>query len=486
MSGALLRLTASALRDRVAAGDASALAVADASFERAAVVGAGPDALNIVLWHDREWSRAAAEQVDAAVIRGDAPPPLAGVPVAIKDNLATTHLATSCGSRILEGYVSPYEATAVRRLRAAGAIIVGKTNMDEFAMGSSTEHSAYGPTRNPLAPDRVPGGSSGGSAAAVAAGLAPIALGSETGGSVRQPAAFCGITGIKPTYGRVSRYGLVAFASSLDHVGVFGRTVDDAALGLQAIAGADPRDATSIDVPVPDYRAASRMSMRGMVIGCPREYFPETLDPRVRDRCAAAVDALRAAGAEVREVSLPHTALAIPAYYIVAPAEASSNLARFDGVRYGLRLTGDGLRAMYEATRSRGFGEEVTRRILLGTYVLSAGYYDAYYRKAMEVRRLIASDFAHVFASGVHALLTPTTPTPAFKLGAVSDPYEMYMSDIFTVTANLAGVPAMSVPAGHVGGLPVGAQIIAPHFGEVAMLGVAYALERALGTGGRR
>ncbi len=486
MSGALLRLTASALRDRVAAGDASALAVADASFERAAVVGAGPDALNIVLWHDREWSRAAAEQVDAAVIRGDAPPPLAGVPVAIKDNLATTHLATSCGSRILEGYVSPYEATAVRRLRAAGAIIVGKTNMDEFAMGSSTEHSAYGPTRNPLAPDRVPGGSSGGSAAAVAAGLAPIALGSETGGSVRQPAAFCGITGIKPTYGRVSRYGLVAFASSLDHVGVFGRTVDDAALGLQAIAGADPRDATSIDVPVPDYRAASRMSMRGMVIGCPREYFPNTLAPRVRDRCAAAVDALRAAGAEVREVSLPHTALAIPAYYIVAPAEASSNLARFDGVRYGLRLTGDGLRAMYEATRSRGFGEEVTRRILLGTYVLSAGYYDAYYRKAMEVRRLIASDFAHVFASGVHALLTPTTPTPAFKLGAVSDPYEMYMSDIFTVTANLAGVPAMSVPAGHVDGLPVGAQIIAPHFGEVAMLGVAYALERALGTGGRR
>ncbi len=486
MSGALLRLTASALRDRVAAGDASALAVADASFERAAVVGAGPDALNIVLWHDREWSRAAAEQVDAAVIRGDAPPPLAGVPVAIKDNLATTHLATSCGSRILEGYVSPYEATAVRRLRAAGAIIVGKTNMDEFAMGSSTEHSAYGPTRNPLAPDRVPGGSSGGSAAAVAAGLAPIALGSETGGSVRQPAALCGITGIKPTYGRVSRYGLVAFASSLDHVGVFGRTVDDAALGLQAIAGADPRDATSIDVPVPDYRAASRMSMRGMVIGCPREYFPETLDPRVRDRCAAAVDALRAAGAEVCEVSLPHTALAIPAYYIVAPAEASSNLARFDGVRYGLRLTGDGLRAMYEATRSRGFGEEVTRRILLGTYVLSAGYYDAYYRKAMEVRRLIASDFAHVFASGVHALLTPTTPTPAFKLGAVSDPYEMYMSDIFTVTANLAGVPAMSVPAGHVDGLPVGAQIIAPHFGEVAMLGVAYALERALGTGGRR
>jgi aspartyl-tRNA(Asn)/glutamyl-tRNA(Gln) amidotransferase subunit A len=303
---------------------------------------------------------------------------------------------------------------------------------------------------------------------------------------VRQPAAFCGITGIKPTYGRVSRYGLVAFASSLDHVGVFGRTVDDAALGLQAIAGADPRDATSIDAPVPDYRAATAMPMRGMVIGRPREYFPESLDPRVRATCDAALDALRSEGAEVRDVSLPHTALAIPAYYIIAPAEASSNLARFDGVRYGLRLTGDGLREMYEATRSRGFGEEVTRRILLGTYVLSAGYYDAYYRKAMEVRRLVAGDFAQAFAAGVHALLTPTTPTPAFALGAVSDPYEMYMSDIFTVTANLAGVPAMSVPAGTVDGLPVGAQIIAPHFGEPAMLGVAYAIERALGVGGVR
>ncbi len=486
MSAELLRLTAAALRDRVAAGDAAALHATDASFDRGATVGAGRDALNIVLWHDHEWARACAEAVDAAVARGTGVGALAGVPVAIKDNLATEHLATTCGSRILEGYVSPYEATAVRRLRDAGAIVVGKTNMDEFAMGSSTEHSAYGPTRNPVAPDRVPGGSSGGSAAAVAAGLVPIALGSETGGSVRQPAAFCGITGIKPTYGRVSRYGLVAFASSLDHVGVFGRTVDDAALALQAIAGPDPRDATSLDVPVPDYRAAAAASMRGVVIGRPREYFPDTLDPRVRAVCDAACDALRDAGAEIRDVSLPHTELAIPAYYIVAPAEASSNLARFDGVRYGLRLTGDSLHAMYEATRSRGFGAEVTRRILLGTYVLSAGYYDAYYRKAMEVRRLIARDFTRVFASGVHALLTPTTPTPAFPLGAVSDPYEMYMSDIFTVTANLAGVPAMSVPAGRVEGLPVGAQVIAPPFGEAAMLAVAYALERALGVGGTR
>lgn len=486
MSQQLLRLTASDLRDRIAAGDASALAATDASFARATEVKAGRDGLNIVLWHDREWSRAEAERVDSAVAAGNAVGALAGVPVVLKDNLATEHLPTSCGSRILEGYVSPYESTAARRLRAAGAVIVGKSNMDEFAMGSSTEHSAYGPTRNPLAPDRVPGGSSGGSAAAVAAGLVPIALGSETGGSVRQPAAFCGITGIKPTYGRVSRFGLVAFASSLDHVGVFGRTVDDAALGLQAIAGVDPHDATSVDIAVPDYRACAERSMRGVVIGRPVEYFPDTLDPRVRAACERSLEALRAAGAEVRDVSLPHTALAIPAYYIVAPAEASSNLARFDGVRYGLRLAGDGLRGMYEATRSRGFGAEVTRRILLGTYVLSAGYYDAYYRKAMEVRRLIAGDFTSVFASGVHALLTPTTPTPAFPIGAVSDPYEMYMSDIFTVTANLAGIPAMSVPAGFVDGLPIGAQLMAPHFGEDTMLGVAYAIERALGVGGAR
>ncbi len=484
MNQQLLRLTAADLRDRIAAGDASALAATDASFARATEVKAGRDGLNIVLWHDQEWSRAEAGRVDSAVAGGNAVGSLAGVPVVLKDNLATEHLPTTCGSRILEGYVSPYESTAARRLRAAGAVIVGKSNMDEFAMGSSTEHSAYGPTRNPLAPDRVPGGSSGGSAAAVAAGLVPIALGSETGGSVRQPAAFCGITGIKPTYGRVSRFGLVAFASSLDHVGVFGRTVDDAAMGLQAIAGVDPHDATSVDVAVPDYRACADRSMLGVVIGRPIEYFPDTLDPRVRAACDRALDALRAAGAEVRDVSLPHTALAIPAYYIVAPAEASSNLARFDGVRYGLRLAGEGLRGMYESTRSRGFGAEVTRRILLGTYVLSAGYYDAYYRKAMEVRRLIAGDFATVFASGVHALLTPTTPTPAFPIGAVSDPYEMYMSDIFTVTANLAGVPAMSVPAGFVDGLPVGAQLMAPHFGEDTMLGVAYAIERALGVGG--
>jgi aspartyl-tRNA(Asn)/glutamyl-tRNA(Gln) amidotransferase subunit A len=355
--------------------------------------------------------------------------------------------------------------------------------MDEFAMGSSTEHSAYGPTRNPVAPDRVPGGSSGGSAASVAAGIVSIALGSETGGSVRQPASFCGIVGVKPTYGRVSRFGLVAFASSLDQVGVFGTTVDDAARGLRVIAGHDVMDSTSAKLPVPDYHAvAGNADVKGMVIGLPKEYFPASLDPEIRARCDAAVERLRALGATIKEVSLPHTDLAIPVYYIVAPAEASSNLARFDGVRYGLRMQGDGLRGMYEATRSGGFGPEVTRRILLGTYVLSAGYYDAYYRKAQQVRTLIADDFRRVFDSGVDVLFTPTAPSTAFPIGAISDPYEMYLSDIFTATANLAGVPAMSQPIGRVGGLPVGGQFLASHFEEAKMFTAAYALERALGA----
>jgi aspartyl-tRNA(Asn)/glutamyl-tRNA(Gln) amidotransferase subunit A len=406
--------------------------------------------------------------------------------VVLKDNIATTALPTSCGSRILEGYVSPYDATVVTRLREAGALVIAKSNMDEFAMGSSTENSAFGPARNPLDRTRVPGGSSGGSAAAVAAGLARIALGSETGGSVRQPAAFCGVVGVKPTYGRVSRFGLVAFASSLDQIGVFGRTVDDAALGLQTIAGHDPFDSTSADLPVPDYRRAARGAMTGIVIGRPREYFPDDLDPRVRERCDAALDALAGLGAEIRDVSLPHSRLAVEVYYIIAPAEASSNLARFDGVRYGLRVAGDGLRGMYEATRSRGFGAEVTRRILLGTYVLSAGYYDAYYRKAQQVRALIARDFTNVFREGVHLLFTPTTPTTAFELGACAEPYDMYLGDIFTCTANLAGVPALSLPIGRVNGLPVGGQLIAPHFDERQLFVAAFALERALGDEAHR
>jgi aspartyl-tRNA(Asn)/glutamyl-tRNA(Gln) amidotransferase subunit A len=456
-----------------------------AALDRAAAVGAGREGLNILVAVN---PRAEDDAALSVVGRSEQELPLSGEPVAVKDNIATLDMPTTCGSRILAGYVSPFEATVVRRLRDAGAVILGKTNMDEFAMGSSTEHSAYGPTRNPVDPSRVPGGSSGGSAAAVAAGIVRMALGSETGGSVRQPASFCGVVGVKPTYGRVSRYGLVAFASSLDQVGVLGRTVDDAALALGVIAGRDPLDATSAERAVPDYRADVRRAataaapLAGVVVGRPREYFPVAMHGGVRDRCAVALDALVRLGATVRDVSMPHTDYAIPVYYIVAPAEASSNLARFDGVRYGARVSADALAAMYDATRSQGFGPEVTRRILLGTYVLSAGYYDAYYKRAQEVRALITQDFRRVFADGVHLLFTPTTPTPAFPLGAISDPYEMYLNDIFTATANLAGVPAISIPIGLADGLPVGGQIIAPHFGEGPMLAAAAALERALGA----
>jgi len=449
-------------------------AVRDA-FRRMAEVDAGPTGLNCILWSDEPYALADAATVDALPSAGA----LAGIPFVAKDNIATTHLATTCGSRILEGYVSPYEATVITRLREAGAVLVGKTNCDEFAMGSSNENSAYGPVLNPIDRSRVPGGSSGGSAASVAAGIVRIALGSETGGSVRQPASYCGIVGVKPTYGRVSRFGLVAFASSLDQVGVFGTTVSDAALALEVIAGRDPRDATSVDTPVDSYRAARTKDLAGVVIGRPREYFPSSLDPSILRLCDDALDALRARGATVRDVSLPHTDLAIPVYYIIAPAEASSNLARFDGVRYGLRINAKGLREMYDSTRTRGFGAEVTRRILLGTYVLSAGYYDAYYRKAQQVRTLIAKDFRDVFDSGVHLLFTPTTPTVAFEFGAKSDPYEMYLNDIFTATANLAGVPAISVPIGDVEGLPAGGQLIARHFDEQTMFRGAFALEAA-------
>ncbi len=416
--------------------------------------------------------------------------PLAGVPVAIKDNLATTTLPTTCASRVLEGYVSPFESTAVRRLREAGAVVIGKTNMDEFAMGSSTENSAYGPTRNPLDRNRVPGGSSGGSAAAVASGVVRIALGSETGGSVRQPASFCGIVGIKPTYGRVSRYGLVAYASSLDHVGVFGTTVPEAAACLEVIAGLDPLDSTSAALPVPSMVPADaclgERSLTGLVIGRPREYYPDSLDPRTAALCDRALSSLASLGAQIRDVSLPSTELAIPVYYIIAPAEASSNLARYDGVRYGVRAEAGDILSLYERSRSRGFGHEVTRRILLGTYVLSAGYHDAYYKRAQAVRALISRELREVFASGVNLLFTPTTPTPAFRLGEFSSPYDMYLADIFTVTANLAGIPAMSQPIGTVEGLPVGGQFMAPHFAEPMMLRAAAALERELSDHDRK
>ena len=486
MSGvAGLSSRAARLRDRIVEGSVTPMDAVSDALDRALAPGGSGEGLNAVLWTDRAASLAEASRAAATVAGGTSPGALHGVPVMVKDNIATIALPTTCGSRMLAGYVSPFEATAVRCLRNAGAIVVGKTNCDEFAMGSSTEYSAWGPTRNPIDRSRVPGGSSGGSAAAVAAGLVPIALGSETGGSVRQPAAFCGIVGVKPTYGRVSRWGLVAFASSLDHIGVLGATVDDAALGLEIIAGRDPLDSTSVRVPVPPLRAQTMTSIKGMVIGRPREYFPESLDPRIAAHCDRALDILRGLGATVRDVSLPHSRLAIEVYYIIAPAEASANLARFDGVRYGMRIEGDGLEAMYEVTRAGGFGPEVTRRILLGTYVLSAGHYDAYYQKAQQVRSLIAHDFRSAFDS-VDLLLTPTTPTPAFPLGAVADPYDMYVSDIFTATANLAGVPAMSLPIGRVDGLPVGGQLIAPHFAEDRMFAAAFALERALGEDAHR
>ena len=471
--------TATSIVASIRSGKRSAKDVVRVALARAREVDE-KEKLNVFLQRADQQAPEFATRVDADPAALDSAP-LLGVPFAAKDNISVAGLQVSCGSRILDGYVSPYTATVIARLRAAGAILVGKTNLDEFAMGSSTEFSAFGPTRNPLDPQLVPGGSSGGSAAAVAAGVVPIALGSETGGSVRQPAAFCGIVGVKPTYGRVSRYGLVAFGSSLDQIGVFGRNVADAALALRAIAGRDDLDSTTVDVPVPDYTAAPSGSLKGIVIGRAKEYFPEELDPRIAELCARALERLRSLGAEVRNVSLPHTSLAIPVYYIVAPAEASSNLARFDGVRYGLRAAGEGLRGMYEATRSQGFGPEVTRRIMLGTYVLSAGYYDAYYRKAMQARTLIADDFRKVFANGVDVLFTPTTPTPAFPFGSKSDPYEMYLSDIFTCTANLAGIPAISVPIGRVGKLPAGGQFMAAHFDEQRMFSVAGALEEALG-----
>jgi len=443
--------------------------------------------LNATLdWSQPVLDRQAA-RIDAMPVSARRFLPLAGVPVAIKDNIVTTEQPTTCGSRILEGYVSPYDATVVERLREAGAIIASKTNLDEFAMGSSTEHSAYGRVKHPLDPSRVPGGSSGGSAALVAAGVVPAALGSETGGSVRQPASFCGVVGVKPTYGRVSRYGLVAFGSSLDQVSVFGQTVDDAARVLVAISGHDERDATSAARP-PLSLEAPRRDLSGLTFGMPREYFPPDLDGAVRSALDRTARHIQELGGMVKEVTLPHTRYAVPTYYIVAPAEAAANLARFDGVRYGPRFVGPeaDVRSVYRATRGRGFGAEVRRRILIGTYVLSSGYYDAYYRKAQQVRALLAEDFRKVFEDQqVDFLLTPTTPTPAFKAGEkTSDPVAMYLADIFTCSINLAALPAMSLPIGRAEGLPIGAQLVAPMFGEAGMLSVASALERVVDAKG--
>ena len=431
---------------------------------------------------DREYALTQADRIDKLQSKGEALPPLAGLPVAIKDVLALEGFPATAGSKILEGYRPPYTATAVKRLADAGAVFLGKLNCDEFAMGSSNENSAYGAVHNPHDVDRVPGGSSGGSAAAVAAGMAVATLGTDTGGSIRQPASFCGVVGVLPTYGRVSRYGLIAFASSLDRVGPFAANVGDAATMLGVIAGHDPMDATSSPLPVPDYTNELDKGVRGMKLGVPAEYFAEGLDPEVKAAIEGGIERLRAAGAEIRKISLPHTRYAIPAYYVIATAEASSNLARFDGVRYGLRAPqSDTLATMYRRTRDVGFGAEVKRRILLGTYVLSHGYYDAYYRKAQQVRRLLADDFLRAFKE-VDAILTPTAPTPAFRIGEKSDdPVAMYLADIYTVTASLAGICGVSVPCGKSReGLPIGMQILGRHFDEGTVFRVGRALENAI------
>jgi len=434
----------------------------------------------LALCPDRAYAQ--ADRIDRMIASGEELPPVAGVPIAVKDVISTLGVPTTCGSRILEGYRPAYDATAVQRLQAAGAVVLGKTNCDEFAMGSSNENSAYGPVRNPVALDRVPGGSSGGSAAAVAAGLAVAALGTDTGGSIRQPASLCGIPGMMPTYGRVSRYGLIAFASSLDRIGPFANTVSDAAAVLQVMAGRDANDSTTAAVPVPDYAAELTRSVAGMRIGIAPEYFAEGGDPEVRSKVEAAIERLKALGCRPVELRMPHTDYAIATYYLVATAEASSNLARYDGVRYGLRATlppeAGGLRDMYKKTRGTGFGAEVKRRIMLGTYALSAGYYDAYYLKAQKVRALIARDFIEAFAK-VDCIVTPTSPVPAFRLGErTADPLQMYLADIYTVTGSLAGVPGISVPCGDTSaGLPVGLQIFGPHFGEDKILRLAHAFE---------
>ncbi|MCP5110376.1 MAG: Asp-tRNA(Asn)/Glu-tRNA(Gln) amidotransferase subunit GatA [bacterium] len=425
---------------------------------------------------------AAAKQVDNKIAAGEAPGPLGGVPVAVKDVILTRGLRSTCGSRLLENYVPPYDATAVARMEAAGAVILGKTNCVEFAMGSSNENSAFGPVRNPVDPERVPGGSSGGSAAAVAQGTAVVALGSDTGGSIRQPASFCGVVGVTPTYGRVSRYGLVAFASSLDHIGPFGRNVGDAARLLGVIAGRDEMDSTSAFAPVPDYLSAMNGSVKGVRVGMPKEYFAG-LASESGDLIGRGIEALRKLGCEVREISLPATDYAVACYYIICTAEASSNLARYDGVRYTSRAGEPAsLIDMYRSTRGEGFGAECKRRIMLGTYVLSAGYYDAYYLKAQKVRALLARDFQEAFQQ-VDAIVTPVAPSPAFKIGEmIDDPLEMYLSDIYTITGSLAGIPCMSVPCGATaGGLPVGMQILTNHFDEPGMLRLADAFERAGG-----
>jgi len=434
--------------------------------------------LNAFISIEAETARTAAGEADRRLAAGDSAP-LLGVPIAHKDIFCTRDSRTTCGSKMLANFVSPYDATVVDRLRAAGVVMMGKTNMDEFAMGSSNENSHFGPVRNPWDLQRVPGGSSGGSAAAVAARLVPAATGTDTGGSIRQPAALCGVTGIKPTYGRVSRYGMIAFASSLDQGGVITTTAEDAALLLGCMAGFDPRDSTSVERDVPDYVAGLERPLQGLRIGLLKEFFDKGLDPAIEAQLRAALDVLRRQGAVLKEVSLPNLPLSVPTYYVVAPAECSSNLARFDGVRFGHRCENPrDLRDLYERSRGEGFGAEVKRRIMTGTYVLSAGYYDAFYLKAQRVRQLIADDFRRAFTE-VDVLFGPTTPHVAFELDArSSDPVTMYLNDIYTIGANLAGLPAMSIPCGFVQGLPAGLQLIGPHFSEERLLNIAHRYQR--------
>lgn len=470
-------MTAAAHARAVAAGEVSARELAESYLARIAAV---DGALGSYLLVDADGARAQADAVDAARARGDALGPLAGVPVAVKDVLVTEGVATTAASRVLDGWIPPYDGTAVRALRDAGAVILGKLNCDEFAMGSSTENSGFRPCRNPWDLTRVPGGSSGGSAAAVAAGLCAASLGTDTGGSIRQPAALCGVVGLKPTYGRVSRYGVIAYASSLDQVGPMARTVEDAALLLEVIAGFDPRDATSIERPVPAYRGALGRGVAGLRVGLPEEYFGDGIDGEVAAAVEAAIAELSRAGAKVVRISLPHTRYALPTYYLIATAEASSNLARYDGVRYGARAAGGDLKQMYRRTRGEGFGAEVKRRIMLGTYALRAGYYDAYYKKAQQARALIARDFAQAFEQ-VDVIASPTSPTAAFALGEKSgDPMQMYLMDVYTLACNLAGLPGMSVPCGFTAaGLPIGLQLLAPALGEETLIAAAAAYERA-------
>jgi len=477
----LSELTAHAALDLLAAGDLTSVDLTRSVLER---VDASEGQINAYISVNAESALATAANVDRRRQSGGSLGPLAGIPMAIKDVLCVRGGRTTCGSAILSDYVAPYDATVVARVLAADAVVIGKTNMDEFAMGSSTENSHFGPTRNPVDPTRVPGGSSGGSAAAVAACETTLALGSDTGGSVRQPAGYCGVVGLKPTYGRVSRYGLVAYASSLDQVGPIARDVEDAALLLGVVAGHDPRDATSVDRPVPDYRAKLNEGVKGLKVGLAGEFFADGLEPEIRAAIESAAEQLRGAGAELVDVSLPvagHADYCVACYYVIAMAEASANLSRYDGVKFGHRTTSaDDLQQMYHRTRSEGFGAETKRRIMLGTYVLSAGYYDAYYRKAQQVRTLIRQDFEAAFEQ-CDLLLSPVAPTTAFRLGEqIDDPLTMYLNDIYTVSVNLAGIPGISVPvAADADGLPIGAQLLARPFEEEVLLRGARVLEQS-------